>query len=252
MVLLISPWKLFNDSILAGVVFSLAVLTFALDVTIISLRSYSLAYVQGFKLDNAFGLSFGIACSIVWHMLVVCLLLDLMSTLLIPSRTLQRGTVISFGIVSVFQIPLSILFLLNEMSPTNRLWLLVACIDSKYSNDCVDWLETQRLAVLVPVGLNCVLHLVVLGSSAYYVEHRAATVSQLLVVDEDARVELERIKQRKRDKAEAKKTAKDEKKAERKRQSEARRAARNNPVYLYHSVSGSEDSDPGYKKPGSV
>jgi len=50
------------------------------------------------------GLSFGILVSIMWYATMMFLLTDLMATLLIASRDLQEGTVIAFGVSSLFSL----------------------------------------------------------------------------------------------------------------------------------------------------
>jgi len=56
MVLWISPWKLFRQSVLAGVIFVLAFLIFALDGIILGLRGYWYGFVTSWQLDSLLGL----------------------------------------------------------------------------------------------------------------------------------------------------------------------------------------------------
>ncbi|GAA5908680.1 uncharacterized protein JCM6883_004136 [Sporobolomyces salmoneus] len=242
MVLWISPWKLFKNEVLAGVIFILALVALLLDVTLIALRSYWYAYVTDWQLDNLLGLdgiSFGILLSILWWSLQVCLLVDLLATLLIASRDLQEGTVVIYGIMSIMQIPLVLLFLMYELTPTNQLWLLVACVETKYAEDCSAWLTSHKHMMVIPSALACALHIIIVGLASYYIRHRKPTSASLLLDDE-----LEYLKEREKSKEEKKKrkAARKEEKKKAKEEKEKNKKKRG-PTYVWRSGSSSGESD---------
>ncbi|GAA5827745.1 hypothetical protein JCM5353_002292 [Sporobolomyces roseus] len=251
MVLWISPWKLFRQSVLAGVIFILAFLIFALDITVLGMRGYWFGFVTSWQLDSLLGLdglAFGILVSIMWYALMVFLLTDLMATLLIASRDLQEGTVIAFGIISIMQIPLVTLFLMYELNPTNQLWLLVACIETGFSDNCSSWLQTHKWLMIIPSSISCALHIVLLGFASHYIRTRTTTSAALLLDDE-----LEYLKAEEKTK-EAKKKRKEEKKQAKKEEKERKEQLKKpKPTYIYHSGSSSDEGNGGPNpKPGLV
>ncbi|GAA6018908.1 hypothetical protein JCM11491_001722 [Sporobolomyces phaffii] len=220
MVTWISPIKLAKQSIPAAVVFLLAFVAFSLNVAIVGLQSY-----------RYFRLSFGSLVSVVWYLTMTALLCDLMSTLLIPSRSLQGGTVIAFGIVTIMQCPLVALFIRYELSTTNKLALVAACVEHDHASDCSAWLTSFEHAQAVPAALACGAHVVVLACAAWYVRRRAPTTAAIL-----PDYELEHLK-KKKDKREKNKNA-----------SHARKTQTGPPPSRGDDDSGSDDVDDGWKR----
>ncbi|BGP13321.1 hypothetical protein JCM10213v2_001240 [Rhodosporidiobolus nylandii] len=105
----ISPVKLFRQDALAGSIFAVAALLLGVDLAVVGMRAYAFN-----------GLSFSVLVAVFWHVTLVFLLLDLLATLLLPSRDLQEGAVIAFGIIAIMQIPLVTLYLKYELSWSNQ------------------------------------------------------------------------------------------------------------------------------------
>ncbi|GAA5846377.1 hypothetical protein JCM3766R1_001176 [Sporobolomyces carnicolor] len=228
MVLWISPWKLFKNSVLAGTIFVLALAAFGLNASILGTRSYWYAW-----------LSFGILLSIMWYFTMTCLLLDLMATLLIASRDLQEGAVVAFGIISIMQVPLVFLFLMYELSPTNQLWLLVACVETKYAENCSTWLTSHKYMMMIPSALSCALHIIILGFTSWYIRHREPTSAALLLDDELEYLDIAR--KRKEDKKKAKAAKKEQKRKAKEAKEKSRK--KRGPTYVWRSGSSGGESD---------
>ncbi|GAA5955552.1 hypothetical protein JCM3765_006812 [Sporobolomyces pararoseus] len=244
MVLWISPVKLFKQSVLGGVILLLALAAFSLNATIVGLRSYWSAFVTAWQLDNLLGLdglSFGILLSILWYFTMIFLLVDLMATLLIPSRDLQEGTVIAFGIVSIMQIPLVSLFLMYELNPTNQLWLLVACVETKYAENCSSWLTSHKYMMVIPSALSCAAHIILLGFASWYIRHRAPTSAALL---DDRELEYLEAKNKEKEAKKKAKAAKKEAKRKAKEEKEKNRKKRG-PTYVWRTPGGSSSGSGG-------
>ncbi|GAA5870958.1 hypothetical protein JCM16303_001644 [Sporobolomyces ruberrimus] len=225
MVLWISPWKLFKNEVFAGIVFILAFVAFALNLTIVGLRAYW------------FGcLSFGILLSLLWYTTMVFLLLDLLATLLMPSRDLQEGTVVAFGIISIMQIPLVTLFLLYELNPTNQLWLLMACIETEYAENCSSWLVNHKYLMVIPSTFSCAVHILILGFASWYIRHRAPTSAALLLDDELVYLNEKKKKDQEKQKKKQEKRKRKEQAKKEKREKDTR------PYSTYYSGSGGSSS----------
>lgn len=120
---LVSPVKLFESSFAAGTIFAFACACTLLNLAVIGMRAYAfhgkihsracllsslgschltrpnLAVLQDWStLVDVEGIAYSVLVSIMWHILLLFLLVDVIATLLTPSRDLQEGTVISFAV----------------------------------------------------------------------------------------------------------------------------------------------------------
>ncbi|BGP29550.1 hypothetical protein JCM10296v2_001289 [Rhodotorula toruloides] len=181
----ISPRKLFENSFLAGTIFAVAALTLLVDLAIIALRGYAFNLVSGWTELSEIGdgleaISYSCLVALVWYIVLAFLLVDVIATLLLPSRDLQEGAVISFGVIAIMQIPLVALCLKWELSWFNSTTLQTACALSQHSSSCEDWWTTVRVFSLTTAIAGLVLHLLLLGLCAYYVHTRPKTSAELL------------------------------------------------------------------------
>ncbi|GAA5916403.1 hypothetical protein JCM6882_001548 [Rhodosporidiobolus microsporus] len=182
--LFISPAKLFESSFLAGTIFVLAAAVLLADLTIIAMRGYAFNLVSSWTLrEDAMGLdglSFSIMVALMWHVTLFFLVVDLLFTLLLPSRDLQDGAVISFGIISIMQIPLVTFFLKNELSWSSQVWLINACNLNEYSDDCPNWWSRVKVVSITTSVIVGALHLFLFGLAARYVHTRPATKQDMI------------------------------------------------------------------------
>lgn len=120
---LVSPVKLFESSFAAGTIFAFACACTLLNLAVIGMRAYAfhgklpsrlcllsildscrltrpnLAVLEAWStLVDVEGIAYSVLVSIMWHILLLFLLVDVIATLLTPSRDLQAGTVISFAV----------------------------------------------------------------------------------------------------------------------------------------------------------
>ncbi|BGO89070.1 hypothetical protein NBRC10512_007260 [Rhodotorula toruloides] len=183
--MLISPRKLFEQSFLAGTIFAVAALTLLVDLAIIALRGYAFNLVSGWTGLSELGdgleaIAYSCLVALVWYIVLAFLLVDVIATLLLPSRDLQEGAVISFGVIAIMQIPLVALFLKWELSWLNSITLQTACWLSQHSISCEDWWTAVRVFSLTTGISGLVLHLLLLALCACYVHTRPATGAGLL------------------------------------------------------------------------
>ncbi|BGO97259.1 Proteophosphoglycan ppg4 [Rhodotorula toruloides ATCC 204091] len=182
---LISPRKLFEHRFLAGTIFAVAALTLLVDLAIIALRGYAFNLVSGWTDLSELGdgleaISYSCLVALVWYIVLAFLLADVLATLLLPSRDLQEGAVISFGVIAIVQIPLVALFLKWELSWFNSITLQTACWLTQHSTSCEDWWTAVRVFSLTTAIAGLVLHLLLLGLCGYYVHTRPKTSAELL------------------------------------------------------------------------
>ncbi|GAA6038505.1 hypothetical protein JCM8097_004600 [Rhodosporidiobolus ruineniae] len=180
----ISPVRLMRTSFLAGSIFALAFLLLLVDLAILALRGYAFSLVSGWAgLDSVIGLDgirFSLLVAIVWYCTLVFLLLDLVFTRLLPSRDLETGAVVSFGIIGIMQVPLVVLWLKYELSWSNQVWLINACNLADHTSSCTSWFRTVSLISTTTSSISCGLHLAAFLLSAWYVHTRPATSQDLL------------------------------------------------------------------------
>ncbi|GAA5862564.1 hypothetical protein JCM8547_002106 [Rhodosporidiobolus lusitaniae] len=183
--LVISPRKLFRTSFLAGSIFAVAALVLCIDLIVLGLRGYAYNLTARWRgLDEVVGLDaigFSLLVSELWYCTLVFLLVDLCFTLLLPSRDLQDGAVISFGIVSFMQIPLVTLFLEYELSWSNQVWVINACNIADFADSCSGWWNQAKVAAISTSAIGVFLHLLLFVMCAYYVHYRPATSQNLIM-----------------------------------------------------------------------
>ncbi|GAA6057722.1 hypothetical protein JCM3770_002662 [Rhodotorula araucariae] len=182
---MISPVKLYRHDFFGAVLLLLAVLALAFDLAIIGIRAYAFNTVQRWSLvDMIAGLdaiAYSLLVAVIWLVTMVFLLLDLLATLLQPSRDLQEGAVISFAIISIMQVPIVTLYLKYELSFTNSVWLQLACAATSRSLNCGAWWSHIRLVSIGTSTIAAFLHLLLVGLCARYVRSRPPTSPKLLM-----------------------------------------------------------------------
>ncbi|GAA6004080.1 uncharacterized protein JCM10292_005874 [Rhodotorula paludigena] len=187
--LVISPFKLFRHSFVGGTILVLAVLLLGVDIAIVSLRAHYFSVVQRWmELDSIGGLdniAYSLLVSILFTAMLIFLLLDLVATLLLPSRDLQEGAVISFGIIAIMQVPLVTLYIKQELSFLSSVWLVRACNATDYVADCVEWWAHVRVGSIASAAVSCTLHLVLIALCGYYVRTRPPTAQKLIANRQD-------------------------------------------------------------------
>ncbi|BGP22344.1 hypothetical protein JCM10295v2_001223 [Rhodotorula toruloides] len=177
---LISPRKLFEHSFLAGAIFAVAAFTLLVDLAIIALRGYAFNLVSGWTQLSELGdgleaISYSCLVALVWYIVLAFLVIDVLGTLLLPSRDLQEGAV-----VAIMQIPLVALFLKWELSWFNSITLQPVRWLTQHSTSCEDWWTTIRVVSLTAAIAGLVLHLLILALCGRYVHTRPKTTADLL------------------------------------------------------------------------
>lgn len=120
----ISPVRLYRHSFLGGVILLLALVLLCVDFAIIGMRAYAFnsashsstrrrsrartdpvplpAALQRWSLEDGIagldGLAYSVLVAVIWLVTMFFLLADLVTALLLPSRDLQEGAVIAFGV----------------------------------------------------------------------------------------------------------------------------------------------------------
>ncbi|GAA5826358.1 hypothetical protein JCM11251_007268 [Rhodosporidiobolus azoricus] len=168
----------------AGTIFVLATATLLANLAIIVLRGYAFNLVAGWtQKENVIGLdglSFSIMVALMWHITLFFLIVDLIFTLLLPSRDLQDGAVISFGIISIMQVPLVTFFLQNELSWSVQVWVINACNLANHADSCPAWWARIKVVSIASSSIVNALHLFLFGLAARYVHTRPATSQDMI------------------------------------------------------------------------
>ncbi|KWU41450.1 hypothetical protein RHOSPDRAFT_7835, partial [Rhodotorula sp. JG-1b] len=179
---LVSPVKLFESSFAAGTIFAFASACTLLNLAVIGMRAYAFHVLQAWStLVDVEGIAYSVLVSIMWHILLLFLLVDVIATLLTPSRDLQEGTVISFAIVSIMQLPLVALFLKWETSPSTSRALRGACVLTAHSTSCDGWWSRVRVVTITTSSASCFLHLLLVVLALRYVHSRPETPQDFLI-----------------------------------------------------------------------
>ncbi|GAA5906554.1 hypothetical protein JCM8208_000478 [Rhodotorula glutinis] len=179
----ISPARLYRHSFLGGVILLLALLLLCVDFAIIGMRAYAFNTLQRWSLKNGIagldGLAYSLLVAVLWLVTMFFLLVDLVTALLLPSRDLQEGAVIAFGIISIMQVPIVALYLKWELSTNNMIWVQRASRSPisaavSHSTDCTAWYSRVRLVSIVSSSIAAGLHLLLVALCARYVHTRPA------------------------------------------------------------------------------
>lgn len=129
------------------------------------------------QLTHCAGLMSGILATIFWFALQGCLVVDILLSVCLTSREFQRGAVRTYGLVTVFQVPIVVGCGMYELGSENKLWLTeawsVLCpphprathlflpssriTDAAF--DCSAWWQTIKLLSIVPSSISALLHL---------------------------------------------------------------------------------------------
>ncbi|KAI5479017.1 hypothetical protein MNV49_004421 [Pseudohyphozyma bogoriensis] len=83
--------------------------------------------------------------SIFWFCMQICLVFDIILSMCLTTRDFQEGTVRSYAVVAVFQVPIVVGYLITI---------------TQLTDDCTSWWTTIRISSLVPSIISVVLHLV--------------------------------------------------------------------------------------------
>ncbi|KAG0655809.1 hypothetical protein C6P46_000705 [Rhodotorula mucilaginosa] len=177
---LVSPVKLLESSFAAGTIFAFACACTLLNLAVIGMRAYAFHEAWSTLVDVE-GIAYSVLVSIMWHILLLFLLVDVIATLLTPSRDLQAGTVISFAIVSIMQLPLVALFLKWETSPSTSRALRGACVLTAHSSSCDGWWSRVRVVTITSSSASCFLHLLLVVLALRYVHSRPETPRDFLI-----------------------------------------------------------------------
>ncbi|BGP45358.1 hypothetical protein JCM10450v2_001176 [Rhodotorula kratochvilovae] len=200
--LFISPVRLYRHDFLAGVILLVALLVLFVDLAIIGMRAYAFNTVQRWSLEDGIagldGMAYSLMVAVIWLVTMVFLLVDLVLTLLQPSRDLQEGAVISFGIISIMQVPIVALYLKWELSFANSIWLQHACVATLHSPDCTAWWSRLRLVSITSSTFASFTHLLLVGLCARYVHSRPPTKQSLIMNHRDKRAERDMRAQKRR------------------------------------------------------
>ncbi|GAA5841676.1 hypothetical protein JCM9279_000727 [Rhodotorula babjevae] len=174
----ISPVRLYRHSFLGGVILLLALILLCVDFAIIGMRAYAVNTLQRWSFEDGIagldGLAYSLLTAIIWLVTMFFLLADLVTALLLPSRDLQEGAVIAFGIISIMQVPIVALYLKWELSENNSVWVQRACAAVSHSTDCPAWYARVRLVSIVSSSIATGLHLLLVALCARYVHTRPA------------------------------------------------------------------------------
>ncbi|GAA5860633.1 hypothetical protein JCM1840_000324 [Sporobolomyces johnsonii] len=168
--LIISPVKLYQQSFLGGTILLIALITLLLDLVVVGLRAFFFNR-----------LSFSILAAVMWYIMLLFLLLDLVATLLLPSRALQEGAVMAFSITSLMQVPIVTLYLEFELSSSMQVWLINACSATSTRVSCASWFASVRIVAISTGTITVFLHLFLCALCAYYVRTRPATAQDLIM-----------------------------------------------------------------------
>ncbi|GAA6000694.1 hypothetical protein JCM10207_004612 [Rhodosporidiobolus poonsookiae] len=213
-VLWISPWRLFKTDYFAASIFAVAAVAFVLQLLVIVLRGVLASVVGVWSGTDGIvgldGLNFSLIAAALFHATLLFLLIDVILSLLLPSRDLQEGGVMAFGIVSIMQIPIVTCFLHNVVA---------------YSDDCASWWASLRLAGIGLAAASCALHLFLLILCVTYVRKRPATSQDLLADVGKARA------------------------LRRKKSKKAKKSKKPRPEYTFYSSSDSDAGRPEPKPP---
>ncbi|GAA5928567.1 hypothetical protein JCM3775_004567 [Rhodotorula graminis] len=174
----ISPVRLYRHSFLGGVILLLALVLLCADLAIIGMRAYAFNTLQRWSLEDGIagldGLAYSLLVAVLWLITMAFLLVDVVTALLLPSRDLQEGAVIAFGIISIMQVPIVALYLKWELSLTNGVWVQRACTAVAHSTDCTTWYSRVRLVSIVSSSIATGVHLLLVALCARYVHTRPA------------------------------------------------------------------------------
>ncbi|GAA5891438.1 hypothetical protein JCM5296_006533 [Sporobolomyces johnsonii] len=168
--LIISPVKLYQQSFLGGTILLIALITLLLDLVVVGLRAFFFNR-----------LSFSVLAAVMWYIMLLFLLLDLVATLLLPSRALQEGAVMAFSIISLMQVPIVTLYLEFELSSSMQVWLINACSATSTRVSCASWFASVRIVAISTGTITVFLHLFLCALCAYYVRTRPATAQDLIM-----------------------------------------------------------------------
>ncbi|GAA5979315.1 hypothetical protein JCM10908_002876 [Rhodotorula pacifica] len=188
---IVSPVKLFESSFAAGTIFALACACALLDLGVIGMRAYAFHVLQAWStLVDVEGIAYSVLVALMWHILLLFLLIDVLATLLTPSRDLQEGTVVSFAIVSIMQLPLVALFLKWEMSPSTSRALRGACGLTAHSTSCDAWWSRVRIVTITTSSASCFIHLLLVLLALRYVHSQPETPQDFIVTRRSRRDKL--------------------------------------------------------------